>query len=180
MDQLLTPDAVDLIRENPYILAKDFPGMGFLTADTIARHLGVDNDDPERVRACIVHMILKSADDGHVFAEKENLLSSHAKKALLACRDIIRSAYPTAEIILYGSQARGQAGVESDMDLLVLLQEETTADISDHIQDMLYEISLAEDLVICAIVRNTTDWNSPFCRAMPFYHNIQREGIQVA
>ena len=112
--------------------------------------------------------------------ERKNLLSAHAKQVLLKCRNVIRSLYPTAEIILYGSQARGQATAESDMDLLVLLPGAADTDVTRHIRDSLYEISLAEDLVICTIVRNSQDWNSPLSQAMPLYHNIQREGIQVA
>ena len=69
------PDAVALIQEDPYVLAEDIPGAGFLIADTIARKQGVENEDPERVRACILHLILQNADDGHTFAEKENLFS---------------------------------------------------------------------------------------------------------
>ena len=68
-------DAVDFIRQDPYILAEDIPGAGFLIADTIARKLGVEIEDPERVRACIMHIILQNADDGHTFAEQENLVA---------------------------------------------------------------------------------------------------------
>jgi len=66
-------DAVTLIQEDPYVLADDFPGAGFVIADTIARKQGVENEDPQRVRACILHLILQNAEDGHTFAEKENL-----------------------------------------------------------------------------------------------------------
>ncbi len=69
------PDAVTLIQEDPYVLADDFPGAGFLIADTIARKQGVENEDPERVRACILHLIMQNAEDGHTFAESENLFS---------------------------------------------------------------------------------------------------------
>ena len=69
------PDAVDLIREDPYTLAENIPGAGFLIADTIARKLGVEIEDPERVRACIIHIIMRNAEDGHTFAERENLVS---------------------------------------------------------------------------------------------------------
>ena len=69
------PDAAALIREEPYVLAEDFPGTGFLIADTIARKLGVEIEDPGRVRACVLHIILQNADDGHTFAEQENLFS---------------------------------------------------------------------------------------------------------
>lgn len=67
------PDAVTLIQEDPFVLADDFPGVGFLMADTIARKQGLETEDPQRVRACILHLIRQSADDGHTFAEKENL-----------------------------------------------------------------------------------------------------------
>ena len=69
------PDAIDLIREDPYVLAEDFAGPGFNIADTIARKLGVEQEDPQRVRACIRHIIMQNADEGHTFAESENLFS---------------------------------------------------------------------------------------------------------
>ena len=69
------PDARDLIREDPYVLAEDFAGPGFTIADTIARKLGVEQEAPQRVRACIRHIIMQNADEGHTFAEAENLLS---------------------------------------------------------------------------------------------------------
>ena len=69
------PDARDFIREDPYVLAEDFAGPGFTIADTIARKLGVEQEAPQRVRACIRHIIMQNADEGHTFAEAENLFS---------------------------------------------------------------------------------------------------------
>ncbi len=67
--------AVSLIREDPYILARDFSGPGFVAADAIARKQGLDSEDPERVRACILHLIRQNINDGHTFAEEHNLVS---------------------------------------------------------------------------------------------------------
>ena len=69
------PDALNLIREDPYVLAEDFAGPGFIIADTIAQKLGVEQEEPQRVRACIRHIIMQNADEGHTFAESENLFS---------------------------------------------------------------------------------------------------------
>lgn len=67
--------AQNLIREDPYILARDFAGPGFLAADALARQQGMDPEDPERVRACILHLVRQNLDDGHSFAEERNLVA---------------------------------------------------------------------------------------------------------
>jgi exodeoxyribonuclease V alpha subunit len=67
-------EAVDIIRADPYCLAHDFPSSGFSIADTIAQNLGVALDEPERVRSAIIHMLFQLADEGHSFAEEENLV----------------------------------------------------------------------------------------------------------
>lgn len=113
-------------------------------------------------------------------AEKEELLEPRIKQILLACRDAICANYPTAGIVLYGSQARGQAGPESDIDLLVLLNEDVTAAKKRIIRDMLYDISLAEDSVISTIVRSYDTWTSPISQATLLYRIVQQEGIEVA
>jgi len=116
----------------------------------------------------------------HNLAEKERLLESHVRETLLACRNAIRAKYPTAELVLYGSRARGQAGPESDIDLLVLLNEDVTTAKKRIIHDMLYEIGLAEDLVISTIVRSYDKWNSSISQATPLYRTINQEGIRLA
>lgn len=115
----------------------------------------------------------------HNLAEKETKLDRHIKKTIFACRDAIGTNYPTAGIVLYGSYARGQAGAESDVDLLVLLNEEVTATKRRIVRDMLYEIGLTADLVISTIIRSYDVWHSPISQATPFYKAVQREGIQV-
>jgi exodeoxyribonuclease V alpha subunit len=69
------PDAVDILRTEPYQLADDFPGVGFVIADTIARNLGLEKAETDRVRAAILHLIYTMAEDGHTFAEEENLIA---------------------------------------------------------------------------------------------------------
>ena len=113
-------------------------------------------------------------------AEKERTLSSQIRNVLLRCRDTVRSDYPNAEIILYGSQATGHAQPESDVDLLVLLDEEVSAGTKRHIHDLLYEIALAEDVVISSIIKSNRKWNLAISKATLLYEIIQEEGIKVA
>lgn len=51
---------VSLIKKNPYILT-EVDGIGFKTADEIARRMGVSEDSPERVKACVLHVLSESA-----------------------------------------------------------------------------------------------------------------------
>ena len=111
--------------------------------------------------------------------QRENVLGSRVKRILLACRDAVRASYPSATVVLYGSQARGQAGPESDVDLLVLLNEDVTPEKKRVVRGALYEIGLMEDLVITAIVRSHKAWNSPISQVTPLYKAIDQEGIEL-
>jgi exodeoxyribonuclease V alpha subunit len=85
------PDAVDILRTEPYQLADDLPGVGFLVADTIARNLGLEKAEPDRVRAAILHLIFNLTDDGHTFAEEENLIA-RCENLFQVDRDTIHTA----------------------------------------------------------------------------------------
>ncbi len=68
-------EAVGLVRQNPYRLAIDIWGIGFKTADSIARSLGIDRDAPERLESGLVHVLGELAGDGHVHVPEDNLLT---------------------------------------------------------------------------------------------------------
>lgn len=68
--------ALNVVRNDPYRLARDIYGIGFLTADKIARALGVGPDDPSRIQAGVRHVLGEFADDGHVFALLCDLIRS--------------------------------------------------------------------------------------------------------
>ena len=67
-------DAVRVVSENPYRLAMDIFGIGFLTADRIAEKLGIDKSAPMRIEAGILHVLHELADDGHVYYPYDTLV----------------------------------------------------------------------------------------------------------
>ncbi len=71
--------SIDVVRDEPYRLATDVWGIGFKTADTIARAVGIAHDSPERIKAGLQHTLSEAADDGHCFLPAPNLLTDAAK-----------------------------------------------------------------------------------------------------
>ncbi len=69
-------DAIPIVTENPYRLADDIYGIGFVTADTIAQKLGIDKDAPQRVQAGIKYVLSQKADEGHVFQRQAELIEA--------------------------------------------------------------------------------------------------------
>ena len=67
--------AVERIRENPYRLALDITGIGFVTADVIARKLGIPTDSLVRIRAALHHVLWECSTEGHCAAEKQDLVA---------------------------------------------------------------------------------------------------------
>lgn len=71
--------SIEVVTENPYQLATDIFGIGFLTADKIATHLGFLKDSPLRIRAGILYVLNELAADGHVYYPFHGLLEQSCK-----------------------------------------------------------------------------------------------------
>ena len=67
-------DSIAVVKENPYRLAHDIWGIGFTTADKIARNLGFDEKSPHRAAAGIMFVLQTVADEGHVFYPYDDLM----------------------------------------------------------------------------------------------------------
>ena len=66
-------DAMQVVKANPYQLARDIHGIGFKTADAIAANMGVPADSPRRIRAGILHMLEGLTDEGHTCCPHDEL-----------------------------------------------------------------------------------------------------------
>ncbi|MHC5820635.1 MAG: SF1B family DNA helicase RecD2 [Nostoc sp.] len=71
--------AIATVTHNPYQLAADIYGIGFLTADKIARNLGVAPDSEFRYCAGLVHALSEAAEDGHCYLPQAELIESVIK-----------------------------------------------------------------------------------------------------
>src|SRR6185369_16804937 len=84
-------DAVQVMTENPYRLARDIAGIGFKTADAIAMRLGIDKTAMTRVRAGISYALTEAMEEGHCGLPTEELIPL-AEKLLEVPPELIRTA----------------------------------------------------------------------------------------
>jgi len=70
---------VDVLESEPYRLARDIWGIGFKTADKIARDMGLPADAPSSIEAGVVYTLNKQADEGHVYVPQAELATKAAE-----------------------------------------------------------------------------------------------------
>jgi exodeoxyribonuclease V alpha subunit len=100
-------DAVQLISENPYRLARDIRGIGFRTADQIAVKLGIEKTALIRVRAGISYALAEAMDEGHCGLPAEELLAL-TQKLLEVPAELVETAL--------GLELQGGAVIADDLD----------------------------------------------------------------
>lgn len=84
-------DAIRVVQADPYTLARDIHGIGFKTADTIARRIGIPSDSVIRARAGLAHALAEAADSGHC-ALPRDMLVDNASKLLEVEESIVAGA----------------------------------------------------------------------------------------
>ncbi len=84
-------DAIQVMTENPYRLARDIRGIGFKTADAIAMKLGIEKTAMVRVRAGISYALTEAMDEGHCGLPTDELLPL-AEKLLEVPKELVRTA----------------------------------------------------------------------------------------
>ena len=87
-------EAIKVVRENPYRLATDIFGIGFVTADKIAENLGFAKDSELRAQAGILYVLQELSDEGHVYYPYEPLIEK-CKEILRIDREVIVKALGT-------------------------------------------------------------------------------------
>jgi exodeoxyribonuclease V alpha subunit len=71
--------SIDVVRTEPYRLASDVWGIGFRTADTIAKAVGIPHDSPQRIKAGLQFTLSESTGDGHCYLPEQRLIAEAVK-----------------------------------------------------------------------------------------------------
>jgi len=109
----LGPDCERAVGADPYLLAR-VPGLGFASADRIARGMGLAPDDPRRVAASVLHALGAAADEGHSLlprgelgAALEGLLGTLRREALA---ETLAALEAEGEVVVESRAARDEEG----------------------------------------------------------------------
>jgi exodeoxyribonuclease V alpha subunit len=170
--------AIDIVTKNPYQLAADIYGIGFITADTIARNLGIAPDSDFRYQAGILHVLSLASEEGHCFLPVPKLVEGATK----------RLALPDAPV----DPTRIKALVESMASEQQLIVEQGYADLAD--QQICYapafyhtEVALAKRLAAFASTPVSVDlprvgrWIEAFTRKRDIHLSAeQRHAVELA
>jgi uncharacterized protein len=99
------------------------------------------------------------------------------KRILLRIKQLVNLAEPSATVILFGSQARGQSNKQSDIDILILVdQDKITYEEEKRIKYPLYDLEFETGKVISPLILSRNDWENRH-KITPFYKNVKEEGV---
>ncbi len=85
---------------------------------------------------------------------------------------------PQAQVILFGSRARGDERIDSDWDVLILTEYSIDIEKENQFRNHLYDIELETGEPISLFAYSKADWNTKQ-RISPFYANVRKEGISL-
>jgi len=107
-------------------------------------------------------------------------LNKNQREAITRYLSILNQKYKgqILEVILYGSVARGESAVESDIDLLIVTAN-GGQELRDEISMACYDIILETDVILSPLVMDeeTYEWHKKY--SDPFYNNVRRYGIDL-
>ncbi len=93
-------------------------------------------------------------------------------------RNYINTVDSTADVILYGSRARGDEKQDSDWDILILTDYATNLMTERKFRDKLYDLELETGEVFSVFVYSKDDWQTKQ-KITPFYDNVSLEGVRI-
>ena len=105
-------------------------------------------------------------------------LTASEEKAVLSLKNTLEKDLHLLDFRIFGSNARGVAAPDSDIDFLFEVEEYTPA-IESAIDDLVYEINLAHDCFISTVIFSKKELEEGPFDESPLYKAIEREGIKV-
>lgn len=101
----------------------------------------------------------------------------NCKELIDRLKYMIKSVSPDSQAILYGSEARGEAKQNSDIDILILVDKDVLSPVEeDVITAPIYDLEIETGTVISPIVMTCKAWDAAKRKTM-FYYNVMKDGV---
>jgi predicted nucleotidyltransferase len=105
-------------------------------------------------------------------------LKPNELEALRKLKETLARDFRLVELRLFGSKARGDSDPESDIDVLIVL-EELNREVRKQVSTLCSDLSIDHHVVIAPILYSLAEFTSGHTRITPFYRNVEREGVPV-
>jgi predicted nucleotidyltransferase len=105
-------------------------------------------------------------------------LNENEKKAVETLKSNEKGRFDVRDMRLFGSKVRGQAGPDSDVDIMIELAKRSP-EIESEIDDITFEVNLRNDSFITTIVFGQDELQQGPMKESPIYKTIRKEGIPV-
>ncbi|HRC55502.1 MAG: ATP-dependent RecD-like DNA helicase [Myxococcales bacterium] len=143
-------DAINVVRENPYRLAREVWGIGFRTADGIAQKLGIARDADSRVEAGLLHVLDENLEQGHLHLPDELLVSETATLLEVAAERVRQRLAALVQAHLVVPELLGSRGSCSSLPWVHATEVEAASLLAELVKEPTRFIDLDVDEAISA------------------------------
>jgi len=109
---------------------------------------------------------------------KDIKLSKNERAAVLRFKEVLKEKYSILDFCIFGSKARGDASPESDIDIMIEI-EDYRPDIESEIRNLAFEINLEYDCLITTTIFSRKELEEGPLSESPLYKTIEMEGMRV-
>ena len=107
-------------------------------------------------------------------------ISDKDKRLLREVKAVVQRFAPSAQVILYGSVARGDREPESDYDILILTDTELSEADHEEMDDVLYDLELEYNIFVSTIIMTKREWAKPSEPLSPYFRSeINRDAVAL-
>jgi len=117
--------------------------------------------------------------DENVMKQRMNgiMLNEQDKRILEKLKGLLQREVKLHQLILFGSRARGNAASDSDMDVLVIVDEPVTQQLRDRVSRCAWQAGFDEGIVVASVLYTHEEWENGPERFSPFAETVRSEGI---